>query len=150
MKSIRIGNTNVLNMFKLSCWPAKVTRMRRTPFEVIVIAIVIARMTRSDPRIKKYDTESKEMNDYNIYVVTDRLVTYGPALPCKYSSIRVILMGTRSLMNDPSTTASSACSDESTRIDTQLRYTKQCMISAISYIIEYYLPHLQSLCICPC
>ncbi len=49
MKSIRIANMKVLNMFKLSCWPAEVTWMRRTLLELIVIVIVIARKTRNYP-----------------------------------------------------------------------------------------------------
>ncbi len=40
---------NVWTCSKLSYWVAEVTHMRRTLFELIVIVIVIARMTRNDP-----------------------------------------------------------------------------------------------------
>ncbi len=48
-KVFTLGRQKFWTCSKLSCWPAKVTRMRITLFELIVIVIVIARMTRNDP-----------------------------------------------------------------------------------------------------
>ncbi len=49
MKGIHIRNTKVLNISKLSCWPAEVPRMRSTPFEFTEIC----RMTENDPLIEQ-------------------------------------------------------------------------------------------------